>query len=103
MQSEIGSSVAFGRRVPKEPAGAEKRTLTGEDLRPVEDAVVAGVRHEHVGRVVLGGRGLVPPQGDFVAALDDVHLVDGRPHGSLHLGDLVVVGVRLPKDKQTDE
>lgn len=69
--------------------------LTCEDLRLVEDAVVAGVGHEHVGGVVLTGLWLAPQQRDLVAVADDVHLVDSRQRWSLHLRDLVVVHVRL--------
>lgn len=51
--------------------------------------------HQHVGGVLLIGLCLVPQQGDFIAVLDYVHLVDSWSHGELHLWDLVVVHIRL--------
>lgn len=51
--------------------------------------------HEDVGWVLLAVLGPVPQQGDFVFVLDDVHLINGRPHRALHLWDLVVVRIGL--------
>lgn len=68
--------------------------LTCQDLRLVKDAVLAGVGHEDVGRVLLAGLDPVPQQGDFVV-VDDVNLADGWPDWRLHLWDLVVVHIRL--------
>lgn len=73
-------------------------SLTCEDFRLVEDAVVAGVGHEDVGWVLLSA--LVPQQWDLVAVLDDLHLVDGRPHRALNIRDLVVDDVWLKKKRK---
>ena len=77
--------------------------LTCEDLGLVEDAVVTGVGHEDVGRVLLARPGVLPHQGDFVAVLDDAHLVDSWSHRQLLLWDLVVVGVGLKMKRRSQE
>lgn len=45
--------------------------------------------------MLLAVLGPVPQQRDFVFVLDDVHLINGRPHRALHLWDLVVVRIGL--------